>query len=25
MWTGIFYENNGNIEGKMLIGKGIEQ
>ena len=25
MWTGIFYDNNGNIEGKMLNGKGIEQ
>ena len=21
MWTGIFYDNNGNIEGKMLNGK----
>ena len=25
MWTGKFYDNNGNIEGKMLNGKGIEQ
>ena len=25
MWTGIFYDNNGNIDGKMLNGKGIEQ
>ena len=25
MRTGIFYDNNGNIEGKMLNGKGIEQ
>ena len=25
MWTGIFYDNNGNIEGKMLNGKGIDK
>ena len=25
MWTGIFYDNNGNIEVKLLNGKGIEQ